>query len=305
MAEVNGAHLLDPGELAEHGPPEAVRLPIDLVDPSPNNPRQALPEIDALAQSIRDFGLLQPVVVRHAGGRYELIGGHRRWSAFLLLAEREPYEVRWKSIPAVVRDFDDDTAFLALVSSQVHNRAWQPREEAAALERLAVAGMTLKEIGARLHRTESWASKRLGVYSDSVLSGFVQTRRLAATVAEELRVIADPTTRREYAERATAEGWSQAHARTEVRKLRASVQVRQLSRRARELRDLLSRVPAADIPATDAEELLRLARLIMRLAKTGGTGPIIPPLPASARSEPRRTSRQKARPKRRMMPLPA
>src|SRR4051794_739948 len=55
--------LLEPAELAEQGPPEAVRLPLDLIDPSPRNPRRDPREVDQLADSIQSFGLLQPVTV--------------------------------------------------------------------------------------------------------------------------------------------------------------------------------------------------------------------------------------------------
>src|SRR5205085_1319920 len=56
--------LLSDADLADLGPPEAVRLPLDLVDPNPRNPRAALAEVDALADNIRSLGLLQPVIVR-------------------------------------------------------------------------------------------------------------------------------------------------------------------------------------------------------------------------------------------------
>jgi hypothetical protein len=74
-----------------------------------------------------------------------------------------------------------------LLSSQLHTRNWQPREEATALERLAQASRRLKQIGESLNRTESSASKkRLRVHASAVLSGFVQTGKLASAVAQEL-----------------------------------------------------------------------------------------------------------------------
>jgi hypothetical protein len=59
--------LLDPHELAVAAPPEAIALPVDLIDPNPRNPRGKLVEIDALAENIKRFGLLQPITVRRQG----------------------------------------------------------------------------------------------------------------------------------------------------------------------------------------------------------------------------------------------
>lgn len=305
----SAAALLEPNELAELGPPEAIRLPLELIAPHPNNPRRELIEVDALAENIRAFGLLQPVTVRRMGDRYELLGGHRRYAAFQLLAEREPHDPQWRSIPAVVRTADDDRAFLMLLSSQLHNRSWRPREEAAALERLLISGRNLKQIGEALHRTESWASKRLRVYADAVLSGYVQTGRLATGVAEEMLSILDASVRKDFAERAVEEGWSQDHARGEVRALRADKMLKQISRSSRAFRELLSSVDAARIPDKDAQELLRLARLIMRMA--GGGKTVFPSIDQAQRvagvktQEPTRRGRPKAKRRQRVMPVPA
>lgn len=267
--------LLEPHELAEAGPPEAVRLPLDLIDPNPANPRRQLAEIDALADNIRTFGLLQPVTVRRAGERYELLGGHRRWAAFLLLHEQTPTDPLWRTIPAVVRtENDDDRAFRMLISSQVHSRAWRPREEASALERLVLGGRNLKQIGEALNRTESWASKRLRVYADAVLSGYVQTGTLAASVAEELLTVLDPAIRKDLAERAVAEQWSQDQARGEVRALRLDRRLAEIARRARELVEILSGIDASRLPRSATDDLLTLRNRIHFLAT--GQQPVFP-----------------------------
>lgn len=284
-------------ELAEAGPPEAVRLPLDLVDPNPQNPRRDLAEIDALADNIRQFSLLQPVTVRRAGDRYELLGGHRRHAAFQLLREREPHDPQWRSIPAVVRSTDDDDrAYLMLLSGQLHATTWRPREEAAALERLVTSGRTLKQIGEALHRTESWASKRLRIYSDAVLSAFVQTGQLASGVAEELLVIRDPAIRKEFAERAVAEKWSQDHARGEARSLRLDKVLSELGRRSRELLEALSTIDAARLPAGAARDLWQLHNRIEVLAR-GGT-PVFPTIEAAQRAAGVRTQEKPQRGRR-------
>lgn len=282
MTERNG-RLLSEQELAEAGPPEAIRLPLDLVIPNPDNPRRDLSELDALADNIRAFGLLQPVTVRRVGDEYQLLGGHRRRAAFALLREREPADPQWRTIPAVLRNTDDDDrAFLMLVSSQVHNRDWHPREEAAALERLLLGGRTLKQVGESVHRTEGWASRRLRVYADAVLSGYVQSGKLAATVAEQLLPIRETDIRRDYADRAAREEWSQARVRAEVRKLRLDSQLSQARRMTRDLLEILSAVDPARLPIELTRDLWVLVGAVQQLARGGG--PVIPTIEAAQRA---------------------
>lgn len=250
-------HLLEPHELAEAGPSESVLIPIELIDPSPNNPRKVMPEIEALAASIKDFTLLQPVVLRRTGDRYELLSGHRRRLAYLLLAEQEPAEPRWRAISATIRTLNDERAYLALITSQVHSLNWQPREQAAALESLA-KDHTLKQIGDIFHKGESWASKRLRIYADAVLSGYVQTGRLLAGVAEEFLIVRDPVVRRGLAEQAALDKWTQPKARAEVRKLRLSAQLADLDRRVQDMLRVLSTVQPGTIPIETFRNLLVL-----------------------------------------------
>lgn len=249
---------LDAGNLAESGPRGSVGLPLELIDPNPRNPRAALPEIDWLADNIKTFGLLQPVTVRRAGERYELLGGHRRYAAVSLLREREPTDVRWRTIDAVVRTADDEQAYLMLISGQVQMSAWKPREEAAALEQLVLGGLTLKQVGGALNRTESWASKRLRVYADAVLSGYVQTGRLSASVAEIFVAVKDPALRRDLAERAAVEGWAQPQAKTELRRVSIDGQLRDVAKRAAELAEILSSIDATKLPLSATRDLMVL-----------------------------------------------
>jgi ParB family chromosome partitioning protein len=301
--------LLDSHELAEAGPPEAVRLPLDLVDPSDSNPRSALLEIDQLADSIADpnIGLLQPVAVRRMGDRYELISGHRRRAAFLLLAEREPFDVRWKSIPAVIRTMDDEQAYLALLGAQLHNRNWQPKEESAALERLAET-RTLREVGLLIHKGVPWVSRRLRLYSDTILSPYVQTKRLAPATAEEFLALNDPVAKRQFAEQAVTEQWGQVQARAAVRKLRLSNQVRDLDRQVKVILDVLSLIESSRIPIETFRNLQVLRGRIEALTDLARGGqPKFPSMEKAARIAGINSAAKPRQPKkrRRTMPAPA
>ncbi len=87
-------------------------LSIDLIDPNPYQPRRAFPEasLKELADSIRSSGLVQPILVRRANGRYQLVAGERRWRAARLAG--------LEAVPAVVRDLSDkDILELALTEN--------------------------------------------------------------------------------------------------------------------------------------------------------------------------------------------
>lgn len=284
MTERRHIRLLEPGAHAEQapGPPEAVRLPVELIDGSPANPRTALLEIPELAASIREFGLLQPVAVRRRGERYELIAGHRRFAAISLLRDQEPLEPQWRTIPAVVKsESDDDRAQLMLISAQVHSKAWAPQEEAAILEDLART-MTFPQIGAVIHMSPSWISHRLKVYGDAVLSAYVQTGRLTVVVANELRFAKDPEVRRDLAEQAVAHQWSKTEARAAISRLELDKQLREIGRRTLELIDLLSVIEPSRIPVVAFRDLQVLRGRIEKLSETArGGGPVFPSLEAA------------------------
>jgi len=121
--------------------------------------------LEELAASIREHGLLQPVIVRHdpSDGMYELIAGERRWRAALLAQE--------PTIPAVVRnDLDDRQAHVACLVENLQREDLNPIEEAEGYRELLDAGMTQME-----------AAKRLGI-SRSHLANLVRLLELAPRV---------------------------------------------------------------------------------------------------------------------------
>lgn len=264
---IMAVRLLAPAEFALVPPDilsDDTRIPLGLLDAAAHNPRTKLIEIEALAASIDHYTLLQPIVVRRVGGRYELIGGHRRVAAYRLLHERNPRDARWSMIPAVVRRTDDETAGLMGIASQVHCVRWTPREEAAALEILA-STRTLREVGELVHKSEGWVSKRLRLYNDSVVSAYVQTGQLVAGVAEELLLTPTIEQRRELAEQACLEAWSASRARSEVRRLKVDGGTRELGQRVQQLEEVLVRLDDSHITAEMAHRLRILQDHIAQL----------------------------------------
>ena len=109
------------------------KVPIELIARNPRNPRRAFgeAELSDLAQSIREHGLVQPVVVRPApghAGRYEIIAGERRWRAAQLAGLNE--------IPIILRDVDDRVALEIAIVENVQRSDLNPIEEAMGYQRL-------------------------------------------------------------------------------------------------------------------------------------------------------------------------
>jgi len=260
--------LLDPADAAEMGPPAAIRIPLDLIDVSPFNPRQELFEIGSLAENIKQFGQLQAILVRRSGDRFEVLGGHRRLAAFKLLAAREPYEPKWRAICATVSHEDDSNTLLRmLISGQVHISDWAPHEESAALEHLVELGYNASEIGESLNKSPSWASKRLRVYNDSVLSDYVQSGKLKTGTAEELLPVVDVDVKKRIAADAVTHNLTQDQVKDRVRALRLDTQLSQVGRLARQLLDILSSINPHTVPIEMARDLWTLHGRIEVLAR--------------------------------------
>jgi ParB family transcriptional regulator, chromosome partitioning protein len=108
------------------------RVPIEFVTPNPRNPRRNFADGDLtdLAQSIREHGVVQPVIVRHGAqaGRYEIIAGERRWRA----AQRAGLT----ELPVIIRDVDDRVALELAIVENVQRTDLNPVEEAQGYQQL-------------------------------------------------------------------------------------------------------------------------------------------------------------------------
>ncbi len=105
-------------------------IPVDLVDRSPYQPRQTMTEegLTELADSIRSQGLIQPIVVRKMGNRYELIAGERRWRAV--------QKAGLDQIPAVIKEVNDESAAAMALIENLQRENLNPIEEAFAMSNL-------------------------------------------------------------------------------------------------------------------------------------------------------------------------
>jgi ParB family chromosome partitioning protein len=131
-------------------------IAISAIQPNPYQPRDQFDEegLGALADSIREVGVIQPVLVRPAGDGFELIAGERRWRA----ARR----VGLQTIPALVRETDDSSALEQALVENLQREDLNPLEEAGAYQQLIEDfGLTHEQIAARAGRSRAAVSNTL------------------------------------------------------------------------------------------------------------------------------------------------
>jgi ParB family chromosome partitioning protein len=195
-------------------------IPLEAIDPNPEQPRRVFDEdqLAALAASIRVHGVLQPVVVRRAGDRYELVVGERRW--------RASRAAGLDRIPAVVADVDAaDRLEVALVEN-VQRHDLNPIELAFAFRTLSETGATQEEIGRRVGLDRSTVANTLRLLDlPAEFQADVENGKLSTGHAKALLQVSHPERRRRLRDRILAEGLSvraaEAIARPEPRSERA------------------------------------------------------------------------------------
>ncbi len=180
-------------------------IPLDSLHPNPRQPRQAFDE-DSLAElthSIREFGLLQPVVVRERQlGGYELIMGERRW--------RAARAAGLATLPAIIRNTPDDDLLRDALLENIHRADLNPLEEAAAYDQLlGEFGVTHEALAARLGRSRSQVTNTIRLLRLPVrVQSRVAAGVLSAGHARALLGLDDPAAQDALATRIVAEGLS-------------------------------------------------------------------------------------------------
>jgi ParB family chromosome partitioning protein len=195
--------------LLSSGPADAEaelrQLPVELIVPNPSQPRRFFDEdsLVALATSLKERGLLQPVLCRPLpGGKYELIAGERRWRAARLAG--------LESVPAMVRPHDDAASLeLALIENMARENL-NPLEEARACAALIEdLGLSREEIGRRVGRSRVAISNllRLLELPDLALM-LLEEGSLSQGHGRALLMAPDHDARRRLARDAASKGWS-------------------------------------------------------------------------------------------------
>lgn len=167
------------------------RLPIEFVVRNPNNPRREFAEEDLtdLAASIREHGIIQPVVVRPQPGHtghFELIAGERRWRA----AQRAGLT----ELPVIIRDVDDKTALEVAIIENVQRADLNPIEEAAGYQKLIDDhGYTQADLGDVIGKSRSHVANTLRLLKlPEAVRAYVNSGALSAGHARTLVTAEDP-----------------------------------------------------------------------------------------------------------------
>lgn len=155
---------------------ETKKLDCALITPNPFQPRQTFVEenLDELAQSIRTYGLLQPVLVRPMGNRYQLVAGERRLRACRSLG--------WDTIPAVIRDVNDSAMVAIALIENLQREDLDFFEEAMGYQRLLVEfDLTQEVLAQRIGKSQSTIANKLRLLK---LEDAVQNQLLTAGLSE-------------------------------------------------------------------------------------------------------------------------
>jgi len=184
-------------------PGSAAELPVDQIEPNPDQPRRIFDpkELERLSDSIAQHGVLQPVVVRRVGSRFQLVVGERRW--------RATQKAGLATIPAVIADVDEqDRLELALIEN-VQRHDLNAIELAHAFLALSEGGTTQEAIGRRVSLDRSTVANHLRLLElPRELQSDIESGRLSVGHAKALLQLTNPERRRHLRDRIVNDGLS-------------------------------------------------------------------------------------------------
>ncbi len=138
------------------GAPIGRMIPIDQIDPNPDQPRQVMGDLSELMASIAEKGIIEPLIVRQRGGRYQIVAGERRYQASVQVGLRE--------LPVVIRDVDDNEIMEVALVENIQRKDLSPFEEAEALQVLAErCGYTHEDLARRMGKSRTAVTESLAL----------------------------------------------------------------------------------------------------------------------------------------------
>jgi ParB family transcriptional regulator, chromosome partitioning protein len=175
-------------------------LPVSKILPNPAQPRLSYDEesLTELADSIREHGVLQPILVRPSGSKFELIAGERRWRASGMCGR--------ETIPAIVVDFDESTALEVSIIENLQREDVSPLEEAAMFRKMTETfGYSVRQLAQKVGKDKGYVENRLRL-SDAPadVRELVSLRKDTISHAYELMKIGEERKRRRLAKRILA-----------------------------------------------------------------------------------------------------
>jgi ParB family transcriptional regulator, chromosome partitioning protein len=195
----SGAAVVLARETAHPGPQQ---VDIDLLEPSPFQPRTRFREeaLDELARSIQASGIIQPLVVRPIGSRYQLIAGERRWRA----AQRASLA----KVPVIVRQVSDDLALEMTLVENIQREDLNAMEAARAFERLMdEARLTQEAVAERTGKDRATIANSIRLLKlEQKIQDWIEEGKLTAGHGRALLAVPDSQLRMRYAQRAARGG---------------------------------------------------------------------------------------------------
>jgi ParB family chromosome partitioning protein len=141
---------------ASAGAPIGRMVPIDRIDPNPDQPRQAMGDLSELMASVAEKGIIEPLVVRQRGQRFQIVAGERRYQAAVQVGLRE--------VPVVIREVDDTEVIEIALVENLQRKDLTPFEEAEALQGLAQrCGYTHEDLARRLGKSRTSITESLSL----------------------------------------------------------------------------------------------------------------------------------------------
>jgi ParB family chromosome partitioning protein len=182
-----------------------VEIPVGDLSPNPNQPRVHFDEesLSDLSASIREIGVLQPLLVRQLpDGSYQLIAGERRW--------RAAQKAGLATVPAVVKTTDDMASVEQALVENLHRQDLAPLEEAGAYQQLIDDfSLTHDDVAKRVGKSRSSITNSLRLLAlPAAIQAFLADGRLSAGHAKALLGTPDRAFQEQLARRAASEGWS-------------------------------------------------------------------------------------------------
>jgi ParB family chromosome partitioning protein len=174
------------------------RVPVDRIDTNPQQPRMSIDEdaLQELAASIREHGVLQPILVRPGeDGRYQLIAGERRWRAARIAGMTD--------LPAMIEEIDDDTALEIAIIENLQREDLSPLDEALMYERMTSQhGYSVRRLAQKIGKDKGYIENRLRLAdAPPEIKQLVSLRKDTLSHAYELLKVDDPRKRARLAER--------------------------------------------------------------------------------------------------------
>ncbi|MDQ3871915.1 MAG: ParB/RepB/Spo0J family partition protein [Chloroflexota bacterium] len=172
-------------------------VPLDRIEASPDQPRLAMDQgsLNELAASIREHGVLQPILVRPIqDGRYQLIAGERRW--------RAARQAGLTSVPALIEQIDDETALEIALIENLQREDLSPLDEAIMYERMTrERGYSVRKLAQKIGKDKGYVENRLRLAdAPDEVKELVSLRKDTVSHAYELLKVEDPKKRRRLAE---------------------------------------------------------------------------------------------------------